>query len=400
MQVVSPPFGPRDAVELSGSRPRVLRFRFVILALLALSSAVVAGGRGDWNEFVSAGRQLIRHDGLAFYARHGDIQTGPISLLLAAGLGGTAWRNGFVLGVMVTLVLGLLSVWMIERAPTEPDISVNGRVQTATLIGGMILMFWWAKLGGYGHLDDAIVLTAATGGVVLCRRRMPLVVAALIGLAIATKPWAVIFLPLAIEMGTAGQVVPPSRWSRLRPVVVAVVVGVLAWAPFVLYEPSTLRSLRPTVKVAADSVLSLFGAATEPPGWLRIAQLGLASGVALAAVLRRVPEGVILAAVAVRLVTDPGTWGYYTPALLLGALLWDVARTSWRWPVTTLVMALLLVPDWIVPFDRLRAVMRLAACAGAVITVLTSRPIASGGVGPSQLTTRQEFTASRPDDGR
>jgi hypothetical protein len=190
----------------------------------------------------------------------------------------------------------------------------------------------------------------------------------LIGIAIATKPWAVMFLPLALE-----ELGPWRR--RLRPVVVAGLIGALAWAPFVVHDTQTLHSLRPTVNVAADSVLSLFGASNEPPGWMRVAQLVLALVVASAAVLRRVPEGVILAAVAVRLGTDPGTWSYYTAGLALGALAWDLVHVRRTVPVTTLMVAVLLPPTWLVPSDGLRAMMRLVACVAAIVIVLRARPI-------------------------
>ena len=370
--------------------------RYVLLGVVALAGAVVAGGRGDWNVFATAGGDLIHTDGLAFYARHGDIQTGPLSLLVAAGLSGTGWRNGFVLCVMITMALGFGCLVMIERTTSKPLGSVEElQIEKATMLGGFVLLFWWAKLGGYGHLDDATVLAAACGALFAHRRRQATFASLLVGVAIASKPWAVIFLPLAIDMSHsrvdwAGW----ARWRRLRPMTVALLIAAVAWAPFILDAPRSLHSLRPTVNVAADSVLRLLGGSAEqPPSWLRLAQLGLALATASLAVVRRVPEGTILAAVAVRLGTDPGTWGYYTPGLLLGALIWDVLRSPQRVPVTSYAMAVLLLPEWIVPSDLLRASLRLVACVVAVALVLTGRPVEQPEALTSPATTRSPGVA-------
>ena len=343
---------------------RVLSLRYVLLATVSLAAGVVAGGRGDWNEFVAAGRSLLGRDGLNFFVRHGDVQTGPLSLIVARLFAFTP-RDGFVLCTIASAALGLVAVRCLEAAHKSTRGIDRRGTELTTLVGGIVVVFWWAKLGGYGHLDDALVLTAAAASVLLISRDRRIVAAALIGIAIAIKPWAVIFLPLTL--GTFGAV-----RARLKPVLIAIAIGALFWAPFVLAAPKTLSSLRPTVNVAADSVIRLFGfSSNDVPAWLRAAQLCGALAVAAIAMWRGRAGGVILAAIAVRLATDPGTWSYYTAGFVLGALAWDLIETDRVVPVMTLCATAALLPPWIVHPADLRAVLRLSICAAAVVVVLS-----------------------------
>ena len=60
----------------------------------------------------------------------------------------------------------------------------------------------------------------------------------------------------------------------LRAPIVAGVVAAAAWLPFIIGAPDSLKALRPTVNVAPDSVLALFGVTNDSmPDWMRVAQL-------------------------------------------------------------------------------------------------------------------------------
>lgn len=345
---------------------RVARLRYVVLAALAVACSVVSGGRGDWDVFVSAGRSLLGSEGLSVYTLRPDVQTGPVSLVLARVLAITP-RNGFVACVIVCAVLGLVAIRCLEKAQ-RPDRTVQNHAATfTTLLGGTVVVFWWAKLGGYGHLDDALVLTSAAAALLCVRRGRAVLAAVLIGVAIATKPWAVILVPLTF--GTAGPL-----WKRLQPPLISCVVGGCLWLPFFIAEPNTLRALKPTVSVAPDSVLELFGLADSSiPGWLRIAQLLGALALAALVVWRGRFGGVLLAAVAVRMITDPGTWSYYTAGFMLGALAWDLYETNSITPKATWCAAVLLLPPWLIPWDDVRAITRLVACLAAVVLVMAER---------------------------
>ena len=161
--------------------------------------------------------------------------------------------------------------------------------------------------------------------------------------------------------------------------------------PFVLAAPDSLKSLRPTVNVAPDSVLALFGITTDSmPDWMRVAQLVACLAIASFLAFRHRPESIIAAAIAARIVTDPATWSYYTPGLVIGVLVWDLLDDR-RFPWATLAVAAGLAPTWLVPSDTARSVLRLVV-ALAVVAWAIMRPsfvthTPGTAVGPELLTT-------------
>jgi hypothetical protein len=340
---------------------RVARWRYVVIAAVSLTAGVVSGGRGDWDQFVDAGRAMFGSSGLHVYVLHRDVQTGPLSLALAWLLSHTL-RDGFVLETILCAALGLLVVRLHELMARPRRRSTDFEV--LVLCGGLVLAFTWAKLGGYGHLDDAVTLTAAVVALHQIRAGRPLWAAVAIGIGIATKPWGVIFFPLTLA----------SRPRDLRAPIVAGAVAAVAWLPFVIGAPDSLKALRPTVDLAPDSVLALFGLTDESmPGWLRVAQLIGCLTIALLLVLRGRPESVIAGALAVRIATDPATWSYYTPGLVAGVLIWDFLERR-RFPWITLAVAVALAPTWLVPSETARGLLRLIAALGVVVWAFV-RPV-------------------------
>lgn len=351
---------------------RLLRSRWIVVGLVAAGAAVATGGRGDWNDFVAVGRQLTGNAGLHVYVQNPGTQTGPLSLLLARAIATTP-LDGFLLQVVLCLGLGMVVVVTTERAGVRVGVPVrNG--QFTTLLGGSVLMVWWGELGGFGHLDDAIAIAAGVAATVLMQRprRHPWASAVMIGVGAAAKPWAVLFLPLVLVGVVDGRRV---RWRGLGPFAAACVACAVVWLPFVLADRGTLQSLHPQVFVAPDSVLTLFGSTSAEfaPGWLRAAQFAAALAVGVVLVARRRSFGLVLAVLAVRLATDPGTWSYYTCGLVAGALLWDQAAARRRLPWATLLASVLVAPSWFGLPDRVQAVMRFGAALFAIAIVLAGR---------------------------
>jgi len=342
---------------------RVARWRYVIIAIVSLASAVVAGGRGDWNDFVSAGRLMLGSAGLHVYELRHDIQTGPLSLLLARVFAMTP-KNGFLLCSVVSSGLGIVAIRLHELTARPRNRSVD--YELLVLIGGCLATFTWAKLGGYGHLDDALTLACGVVALHQVRSGRPVSAGLAIGIAIATKPWGVIFLPLCLAAR-------PLRW---RSALAAAGVAAVAWLPFLIGARNSLKALRPAVKVAPDSVLDLVGVTTQSlPDWMRVAQLVACLAVGAILVVRNRPESVIAAAVAVRIATDPATWSYYTPGLVIGVLIWDLLDRR-RFPWVTLAVVLGLAPTWLVPSDAIRAVLRAAVAVVVVVWALRRPPSA------------------------
>ena len=333
---------------------RVDRWRYGIIAGVALTAGVVSGGRGDWDEFVDAGRAMFGSAGLHVYEQHHEVQTGPLSLALAWLLSHTP-RDGFVLAAVVCAALGLLSVRLQEL--TARAMRGRSHVELIVLVGGSFAAFTWAKLGGYGHLDDALTLACAVAAVHEARADRPLRAGLAIGIAIISKPWGVIFLPLTLA----------TRKRDLRSPIVACMLAAVVWLPFIVGTPNALKAMRPTVNLFPDSVLALFGVTTDSiPGWLRVAQLVACFAVASILVLKHRSESAIAAAIAVRIATDPATWSYYTPGLVIGVLIWDLLDDR-RFPWLTLAAVVALAPTWLVPSDTARGVLRLAVALAVVV---------------------------------
>ncbi|HEX2785760.1 MAG TPA: glycosyltransferase family 87 protein [Ilumatobacteraceae bacterium] len=351
-------------MQLDHPLERVVQWRYAIIIFVSIEAGIVSGGRGDWDQFVDAGRAMFGSAGLHVYVLHHDVQTGPLSLFLAWLFAHTP-RDGFVLAAVVSAALGIVAVRLCELTSQRFRSDID--FQLVVLVGGCLAAFSWAKLGGYGHLDDAITLTCAVIALNRVRAGKPLSAGLAIGIAIAAKPWGVIFLPLTLA----------TRWRDLRAPIIAGSVAALAWLPFIVGAPDSLRALRPTVNVAPDSVLALFGVTSDSmPDWLRVAQLIACLGVAAVLALRRRPESVIAAAIAVRLASDPATWSYYTPGLVIGVLVWDLIERR-RFPWATFVVVVGLAPTWLVPSDTARGLMRLAVTAGVVVFAFVRGPAAS-----------------------
>ena len=349
--------------------------------MLALWSALVAALKmpastpRSWRYFdeaaamVFGGRTLHGlHVGLRLYQfRPGD-QFGPLSIVAAQALRLLGGRHVVMLAHVVVLAVGLGILWLVVDAAERSGAERVGTSRGPVLIAGAIFLFAWNHLALDSlHIDDVIALALAACAVNVLVRRCNWWWAALaIGAAAAAKPWAIMFLPLLCAL-------PPGR--RIRASALAVVVGLGVWAPFVIADSKTLLAARYTIVNARSSVLRLLRV-TNPstPKWDRLTQLLSTLGIGGLAVVRDRWEGVVLATIAVRLMLDPGVNAYYTPGLVLGALIWDLLRPRWRWPVTTALAALLLeLPIMVSIAPTAAAALRLLACIGAIATVFVSR---------------------------
>jgi hypothetical protein len=344
---------------------RLVRLRYVFVVLTVACGAILAGGRGDWNYFVELGRDMLGDDGLSVYASHGDAQTGPLTLLVAAALS-ILPRNGFVASVLISAAMCVASVWIIEWSAGPTRNAFNR--QLAVGVGGVILAAWWSSLGAYGHLDDATVLMLTLLAVVAHRRERVCRSAVLVGVAIGVKPWAVAFGALSLPSAQAGR--RKVTWRAVRGPLLAAGVAAAFWLPFLVADSDTLQGLSPTVNVAYDSVLQLFGMRSWGDSrWLRLGQLVAAAAVVLFSVLRGRVEGAIVAGVATRMLFDPGTWTYYSAGFILGAFAWDIWRTDRAIPVWTIAASVAVIPDTLLPFETLRACLRLSGCLVAIAGV-------------------------------
>lgn len=280
----------------------------------ALALVVQPVGIRDWPLLDMAVTRLLDGGLEAAYSMPGFLQ-GPLALVVGLAFHPLPHAEQ-VWAVVAGAALGPLLWWFCRPLPWSL---------------ALLPVLPWASFAAAGHPDDlgAVVLM-----LVACRKGSGLIVAA----AAAFKPWAV--------AGVAA--------LRSLPAWAAFVVGTaLLWLPVVLAHPSTEIQHNPIQ--SASPMGYVFDGVM--PAWVRPAQLLLIAVVALIAARRVTLERAMLAALAVRVMTEPGDFDYYFgPLALLGAVTGSRRTTvlvvlAWLakvspWPAATrlvLLVALLAV---------------------------------------------------------
>lgn len=381
----------------------LVRHRWWVLTLWAGAWLALEARGWSWKLFY-AGTQLFLGGhpahlpgpgGLHIYASEPQLQTGPLTFLAAAPLIPFGLDRSFQIAAIGMTLLGLVVVRLLQGWARDlaGEQSARSRIETATLVGGLVFMPAWVNLAAwYGHLDDAMALAFSVLAVRATTSRKPVQLGLMLGLAVIAKPVAIAFLPLVL-------VLPRRQWWRALSV--GAVIIALAAAPFLIAAPQTLSAAGGfRIPVEAGSVLRLFGVtATSTPPWDRPLQLLLAWALGLVAVLRGRWPAVVLLAVDARILLDPSVNGYYGAWLLVGTLTWDLwraggagARTGWRAPFSLLGFLILFVPA-LAPVAPLigvtgQAALRAGFLIGSAVAVLAgpgrsdSRAVGSDPVTP------------------
>ncbi|MEP7193421.1 MAG: hypothetical protein ABI903_11190 [Actinomycetota bacterium] len=282
----------------------------------------------SWHFSVDGARLLLHGSGLNLFADAPWLQTGPLSLVLAALLGPLPADVGKSVALIAMAAAGPLLI-----AVLAPLVAPDKRLRRIVIAAMVLIPAWTVLSVRWGHLDDVLAMVFAIVALrTVCADR-PVLAGAALALAIAAKPWAIGFLPLLLVL----------PWSRLRTAAAVAAGGVaLAWAPFVLANPGTLSALRPPVGLSPASGLHTLGArGVLVPAWGRTAQLVLSPLAATVAVLMRGLPGVLLVSVAVRLALDPKDNAYYIGSAALAAVVFDLLGTKWTIPWTTVVTLIL-----------------------------------------------------------
>ncbi len=329
----------------------LIRLRFFVLALWMLPWTLAMFPRGpldsDWWVFEYGARQLsgLRMTGsqpveggpLHLYTWFPRLQVGPPALLATVPSQLLTPVVGRIVAIVAMLLVGLLALALLERIAALVAVPA-ARACGLTLVGGLLLVPAWCELAVfYMHLDDVIALTLLLVAVHELLRGRWWTMAIVLGIGAATKPWAIAFFPLLL-------LVP--RLRRSHAFLLALGATAVWWAPFLVADPRTLDvSGSVVVRPAIDSTLHLLGVASSG-GPLRMLQLALMLVVGLLVVRAGRWPALLFAVVAVRMLTDPQTWLYYTTGLVLGALLLDMLATRRRWPWFTTAATALLLVEW------------------------------------------------------
>lgn len=367
--------------------------------------AVVRHPHGDSWPFFTDGAHVLLSSGwtgwVHLFADQPKLQVGPVALLAAVPF--AALPPVVARYTAITLMTALGIPLFVLLCSLARPVTRWRRVRT-TLAGALAAPVWVEVATRAGHLDDVLALALAVTALAARLRGRYLLTALLAAAAADCKPWALAFAPLLLDRDR------PLR-DQLRPVALYAAAIAVAWAPFVLGDPNTVRAARFTIRTSPASALRALGIhAHRTPRWDRPAQIVLGAVVAAVAVFRRRPGAVLLVGVCVRLLLDPQIYPYYTAGLLVGAVAYDLVATRSPVPIAsiTAVVAVYLPqylvlghqvaghPGYVVSSD-LRAAFCLVAIAVALVLPREPGPpaIPRRRVG---LPHRSGLTGSEPSD--
>jgi len=310
------------------------------LALLSAIVAVVAlcGGWGyaltvhahtDWVFFEVGAREIVHYQGQSIYAdpalhvyvANPDLQIGPPALLSVAAFEWLPFRVTYVMFAALMAASAPIALMFAYRAANVLRVRTS-KTLILLLAALPVMAIWSFQATAWKHLDDVMALTlAAAATFAIARRRPWWLVGLLLGTAVAAKPWAIILAPMLLGI---------ARQHRAKATLATIATAGAWWLPFVVAAPDTISALGHfPVFAMPGSVLSVVGMHGHVERWLRPVQFLLGVSIGLLAA-RREWVSAPLAALAVRVLTDPYSYGYYDMGPLLFAFMYDATGAGWR----------------------------------------------------------------------
>jgi hypothetical protein len=315
----------------------VLAALTVVVALVQLPGPHATA----WHFFDDAARLLIGRgpsgeaSGLRLYADHPDLQFGPLSILLALPFALLGETVGQWAAMVVTAGAGLAAYALILSGVEVMLPSGRRIADSAMIFGGALAVITWGDIAvRTAHFDDAVALVALAAALRWCALDRGRPTALALAVAAAAKPWALMFVPLALV---------PSGLHRGRRIVLVAVVVAATWVPFVLADSATLDVRDFRIVNDQTSVLRALGI-DDPmtPLWVRPLQVVGGFLVVAAVVLRGRWPAALACGLAWRLLLEPGAHRYYTAGVVLALLFVELAARPRRLPFVTAVAALVL----------------------------------------------------------
>lgn len=333
---------------------------------VAVARVPEAGTPGDVDFFRHGGEAILRGDLAAAYANP-DMQGGPAQLVLDTVL--LAWHGGSqaewtVVRFVILWVLLMTTVLLARPRGSSPA----QRLWAGGLVLALIALRQASEFYRWGHWWHlpVILMMAWAGGQAASSRWVRAGV--LLGVAMWFEPFAVV--------GVAVLVLAPGLWVAARAAVVAAVVAVLAYLPFVLTGSFAMG--RRVLGVSPGTWASVvFGAdtATSISFTLRALEAVVAVTLAVLAMWRlraRLPLPVVAflaatAAVLARIAVEPFWWPYY-PVVPFVLLACTAMRLAWlrrpeTLPVSVAFLAMAILSPFAPPLGAAAALLMIALAA-------------------------------------
>jgi hypothetical protein len=324
----------------------LLRSRYVLLVawttawFFAAYESRPKGHLTDWLTFEFGARTLVHLNShydtgaLSLYAHYPFMQIGPPALVIVGAL---QWLRPATVQFLMAIVMALSGVWCLRCSEQivgrHVSVERRRRLHTIALRAGLVLLPMWAwEAARWEHLDDVISITAIlTAMAIITSGKRWWLAAILVGLAVASKPWAIAAAPVLMGM---------RREDRGRASLVAILTAAGCWGPFVVADSQTISALGNfQYTVDAGSTAHFLGMALgNAPRWVRPVQFIGGFLIGMGAVRQGRWVAVPLIAFAFRVVIDPQMWLYYGMGPLVAAALWDCADDR-KWPIWTGVTA-------------------------------------------------------------
>jgi hypothetical protein len=323
----------------SGGVRRLASSAYLCLAVVATGALGWLGyqrtvhGFTDWVYFEVGARVLVHYHHEAIYADprfhlyadNPDLQIGPPAFWFVAAFEWLSFHALYVLFAWVMGIFGLIATWFAQASGRLTALRPldGGRRLTLNAMFVVTAGVWAYQCTAWKHLDDAMALTlVAAAAHCIAKRRPWWLAAAMIGTAIATKPWVVILAPMLLGV---------EHKSRVRAVLTTLMVAIAWWAPFLIAAPNTQQALGHfKIFILPGSVLHLLGFRGHVEGWLRVMQFALGVAAASYVGAKRHWVAAPLAGLAVRVLTDPYPYGYYGLGPLVFALMVDAMGMGYR----------------------------------------------------------------------
>ncbi|MEU5050084.1 hypothetical protein [Streptomyces sp. NPDC021096] len=331
---------------------------------------VEPSGGFSWH-YLRTGGELIYGSsgdgGLNLYARHPELQMGPISFLVAGLFNPFPAEVGQVLAEAFMSVLGLVILVLAGRSAARHFLGTgtnHQRLRQRVLVAGLAFIPMWIEVAvRFAHLDDVLALFFTALAVYYLTRCNAAATGICMALALDSKPTALAFLPLLLAL-------PKERWLRAGLWCVGLVA--VAWLPFFVVDPQSFAAAKFTIPNSPASALRWLGGNTPvTPDWARPAQAALGLALGTIAVWRGRWAAVVLLGANARIVLDPSVYTYYTASVLLGTLLWDVCGQRrlvpwWSW----IALIVLYGSVFMVPDESVKGLIRLGFVAVSTAYVL------------------------------